>query len=148
MSRQILDIKPGIGIRPAIRNPISLTMIVICALLSGCQDVQTIWSAETRSPDGHWLASAHTVQHFGPGTAGIITTVYLKRINDSNPPMEVLAFSHDVRMISLAMNWPTPSHLDVTYNSHTASLYFQVVKCAGVDISVRDLSRETTNNSQ
>jgi hypothetical protein len=109
-----------------------------CVLLFGCQDVQTIWSAEARSPDGHWLATADTIQHFGPGTAGIDTIVYLKFV--SNPPTEILVFSHNQndtsRTINLAMKWLTPSHLEVTYNGR-ASLDFQVVKCGGVEISVR-----------
>lgn len=37
-----------------------------------------------------------------------------------------------------------PSHLDVTYDKHP-DLYFQVVKFAGIDISVQDLSSEPAN---
>jgi hypothetical protein len=114
-------------------------LAVSCVLLFGCQqDVLTIWSAETRSPDGHWLATADTIQHFGPGTAGVETVVNLKFV--SNPATEILLFSHDgndtSHTINLAMKWVTPSHLDVTYNGR-ASLDFQVIKCGGVEISVR-----------
>ncbi len=49
--------------------------------------------------------------------------------------------------IDLTMKWTTPSHLEVTYDGH-ASLDFQVVKMGGIDISVRDLSKETTKTSQ
>jgi hypothetical protein len=47
------------------------------------------------------------------------------------------------------MEWLTPTHLNVTYGEHPrvgehVSLDFQVVKCAGVDISVQDLSGDTT----
>ena len=118
---------------------LSTAMVASCVLFFGCrQDVQTIWSSEARSPDGHWLATAKTTQHFGPGTAGIETTVQLKFV--SNPPTEILVFSHDgndtSRTINLAMKWVTPTHLDLTYNGR-ASLDFQVVKCGGVEISVR-----------
>jgi hypothetical protein len=116
--------------------------LVLCAWSLGChQDVQTIWSAEVRSPDGHWLATAQTIQHFGPGAAGIETKVYLKFL--SNTPTQILEFFHDgndaSRTINLTMKWATPSHLDVTYNG-LASLDFQAVKCGGVEISVKVVS--------
>jgi len=41
------------------------------------------------------------------------------------------------------MKWVTPSHLNVTYDKHP-DLYFQVVKFAGIDIPVQDLSSEPT----
>jgi hypothetical protein len=131
--------------RSSIHKTISLIVLWVCVVLGvGCrQDVQTIWSAEARSPDGLWLATAHTVQHFGPGTAGIVTSVYLKRTNDSNSPTEILGFFHDEKdssnTINLTMQWLTDSHLDVTYNGH-ATLDLQTVKFGGIDISVRNLS--------
>jgi hypothetical protein len=96
--------------RSSIHKTISLIVLWVCVVLGvGCrQDVQTIWSAEARSPDGLWLATAHTVQHFGPGTAGIVTSVYLKRTNDSNSPTEILGFFHrwhrDLRAESFRLN--------------------------------------------
>lgn len=135
----------------AIHGAILLVIIGVCALGTGCQEHQTIWSAEARSPDGYWLASGSTVQHFGPGNAGVYTSVYLKRTNDSEAPREVLGFSFESAYPSgvsnVKMNWVTPSHLDVTYNGH-AELYFQVVKYAGVVISVRNLSNEAINGPQ
>ena len=145
--------KPGSGNPSAIRKAILLIIIGVCALVSGCQDVATIWTAETRSPDGYWIASARTDQHGGPGTAGLYTSVYLKRANVSQAPIEVLGFSvgelaSQSGTLNLTMKWETPSHLDVTYNGHAATLYFQVVKCAGIDISTRDVSSGTTNTSR
>jgi hypothetical protein len=43
--------------------------------------------------------------------------------------------------IHLTMKWLSPSHLDVSYDG-TATVDFQVVKFAGVDISLRDASKE------
>jgi len=108
---------------------------------------------EARSPDGHWLATASTTQNFGPGAASVDTFVDLKRTDVSDRPMEVLAFSVGSQPsqsgdLSLTMKWETPSHLDVTYNGHAATLYFQVAKYAGIDISVRDLSGATTNGQK
>ena len=126
-----------------LRHAAALALVVVmCAWQFGCQrDVQTIWSAEARSPDGHWLATAQTIQHFGPGAAGVETRVYLKFV--SNTPTMILGFFHDPRDVShtidLLMKWVSPSHLEVTYNGR-ADLDFQVVKCGGVDVSVRVVS--------
>jgi hypothetical protein len=141
-------IRLGKGGCSAIRKAILLMVIALCVLQVGCRAVQTIWSAKARSPDGYWLATTKTEQHGGFGTAGIVTSVYLERTNGSYPPVEVLEFFHDPRdpsgTIDLAMKWATPSHLDVTYNGR-ASLDLQVVKCAGVEISLGVLSGERTN---
>jgi hypothetical protein len=49
--------------RHAIRTVISLTVVLLCFLMSGCKDVATIWSTESTSPDGQWVAAAHTDQY-------------------------------------------------------------------------------------
>ena len=113
--------------------------------------VRDLSSAEVLSPDGRWLASACTTRWFGPGTPGEETNVYLKRTNDSQPQERILGFRHDATAsrsgtINLKLKWVTPSHVDMTYDGH-ASLDFRLVKYAGIDISVRDLSGETTNTS-
>lgn len=120
-------------------------VIVVCILTFGCQDVRTVWSAEARSPDGNWLATANTVQHSGPGTAGAESSVYLKLIGNSSAPLLILGFFHRQDRqasgsINLTMKWVSPTHLEVTYDERAASLEFQAIKCDGVEISVRDLS--------
>jgi|SRR5208282_3785275 len=141
------------GGRFAIRTAIALMVIAVCVLGSGCQDVGTTWSAEARSPDGLWLATARSQQWGGLGTAYDATTVYLKWIKGSQPPTQVLGFSHQYATMNLNMEWLTPTHLEVTYGPSASpgdhvSLDFQAIKCGGIDISVRDLSRETTNKSR
>ncbi len=110
---------------------------------------ETIWSAEARSPDGSRLASARTVANSGFGTGYIWTAVYLNWTKGSRSPIEILELSEDfekpVDEISVDMKWLTATHLELTYKGHR-TLNFQAVKCAGVDISVRDLSGETTNH--
>lgn len=64
----------------------------------------------------------------------------------------MLAFSHLYATMNLKMEWVAPTHLDVTYGASArpgdhVSLNFQVVKYAGIDISVRDLSNEKTEAS-
>src|SRR5260370_33843110 len=91
----------------AIRKAMLLIAVGVCVLGVGCQHVQTIWSAKVRSPDGHWVAIARTIQHFGPGTAGIETIVYLKR--NSSHPTAVCLFSHAGRNQSRSINLTTQS---------------------------------------
>jgi hypothetical protein len=58
--------------------------------------------------------------------------------------MEILGFSHQYSQMNLEMKWLTPTHLEVAYGPSTkqgdrVSLDFQVVKIAGIDVSVRNL---------
>jgi hypothetical protein len=121
-------------------------MIAVCVAAIGCKDGgTTIWSADVRSPDKNWIASANTQQWSGPGTAYVATSVYLKRPDNSKPPIEILEFANDSAypsgITNVEMNWLTPSHLEVAYKGHP-SLNFQAIKCAGVDISIRSLPTE------
>jgi hypothetical protein len=104
----------------------------------------TIWSTAVQSPDGRWLAMAVTKQHSGPGNALLQTTVLLRRTKGSKEPIEIMLFTQDDKFIDLKLVWLTGSHLEVTYKQ-PATIDFQVVKCGGVDISVRDLSAGVVN---
>ena len=117
--------------------------ILLCSFLSSCKDVKTIWSAESGSPDGRWVAVAHTDQYGGPGAAGIISTVSLRQVKGRQDNIEILQLSQDATSVELKMNWLTPTHLEITYRQ-PASVDFQATKCGGIDISVRDLSSGTT----
>ncbi len=69
------------------------------------------------------------------------TTVYLKSIKGAQPPTQVLVFSHQYATMNLKMEWVTPTHLEVTYvpserPADHVDLDFQVVECAGINISV------------
>ncbi len=136
----------------AIRRMISFLIVACCVLVCGCRDEgTTIWSNEVRSPDGHWLALAATKQWSGPGNAYVATSVYLKGVNGSQVPTQILGFSNDsaypAGVTNVKMEWVTPKHLNVTYGGH-ATLDFQAIKCNGIDISVLDLSSGTTNAAQ
>lgn len=112
-------------------------ILAVCAFGSGCKDSAIIWSAESQSPDKHYVASARTEQSGGLGTASVFTTVYLKQIGQS--PTEILILSNESAypsgITAVNMTWTTPSHLSITYKGH-ATIEFQAVKCAGVEISV------------
>jgi hypothetical protein len=138
----------------AVSKAILPLIVVVFALVPGCGPT-TIWSTETRSPDGLWLASAHTLENSGFGTGGYVTNVDLKRTNVSQPPQPILSFWHDPSLaspqsgstINLTMKWTSPTRLEVTYDGH-ASLGLQVVRYANVEISVRDLLSEANTSHE
>jgi len=132
--------------RFAILATMLLLSISLCSLISGCRDVATIWSTEVLSPDGQWHAIASTDEYGGPGTAGLQTTVSLRPSKGSQTPIQILLFTQNEKSIDLQMKWLSPSHLEVTYKRHP-SLDFQAIKCAGIDISVQDLSNTTSNTT-
>jgi hypothetical protein len=135
------------GAFASIHKAASLLIFGACLLASGCKSSETIWSAEARSPDGTMIASARTVAQSGFGTGYIGTIVYLNWARGSQPKMEILGLSDESEApgaTNVEMNWLTPTHLELTYKGHR-TLDFQAVKCNGVDISVRDLSGETTS---
>jgi hypothetical protein len=128
----------------------TLLFMFFCMLLCisvgfGCRGkgVETIWAAETKSPDGRWLAKAQTDQRSGFGTDGAVTAVYLQPSNGARSPVLILAFSQNqnaqTSLIDLKMKWVDGKHLEVSYKEHP-NLDFQAIKYAGIDISVRDLS--------
>lgn len=99
------------------------------------------WSAEVRSPDGNWLATANSREGGGFGGQYDVTQVYLNSTT-LGTPIEILGFSHEQPTMTLKMEWLTSTHLNVSYGGH-ANLNFQAIKCAGIDISVQNLSDGT-----
>jgi hypothetical protein len=151
--RQTSPIKPGADAHSVIRRMSLLVVFGVWLFGVGCKDVATTFSAEARSPDGHWLATARSQQCGGPGTAYDATSVFLQPADGSKPPTQVLGFSHEYATMNLKMEWITSKHLNVTYGPSAkpgdhVSLDFQVVKCGGIEISVRSLPGETTNTSR
>lgn len=137
--------KTGTGGLISIGMAISLLMLGACVLMSGCKAPPT-WSAEVRSPDGKMIATADTFANGGfvaPGPDA--TFVYLSWTTGSQPKMLILAFSDghfEPDGMRVGMNWLTPTHLELTYKGQR-TIDFRAVKCAGVDISVRELSNDT-----
>jgi hypothetical protein len=151
----------GLAHRSSNRSAVSAVMIGVCLLAAGCA-TPTVWKAETRSPDGHWVAIARTVESGGFGNAWIITSVSLQQNDVSQPPTQVLAFSCEGPVprpyvldnvanaggtIGLKMKWVTPSLLEVTYDGHP-DVYFQVVKYRDIHISLQGLPDERTSTSR
>ena len=141
-----------------IRISLAFSVIALSFSISGCRgrDVPTIWKAELKSPDGAWVAIAHTEQDGGFGSAYIGTDVDLKSTNGSvnkGKPFNVLDFdcpgpaghayvlddANAGGTIDLKMQWLDPSHLQVSYNGK-ATVNLQVAQFAGVSVSLQDLS--------
>lgn len=133
--------------RPAIRMVICLASVLLCVLVAGCRDVKTIWSTESSSPDGRWVAAAHTDQYGGPGAAGIMSTVSLRQVKGRQDRIEILQLSQDATGVDLKLSWLSPTHLEITYKQ-PASVDFQAIKCGGIDITVRDTSPGAVSSLQ
>jgi hypothetical protein len=119
---------------------ISLIVVGICVLISGCKASPT-WSAESRSPDGKMIATAETFEQSGFGTGWVQTTVYLNWTTGSQPKTLILAFSEgpaEPGGMNVGMKWLTPTHLELTYKGQRP-LDLKAIKCDGVDIAVQDL---------
>jgi hypothetical protein len=133
-----------------------LVFVVALSCVLGCggqDDVATTWSAEAKSPDGGWLATARSQQWGGPGTAYDATTVSLEKLHSSDPPKQVLLFSHQFGTMNLDMKWLTATHLDVTYGPSAragdhVNLDSKIARYDGIEISVQNLTDEQVKTSQ
>jgi len=123
----------------------SLIVVGICVFLTGCKP-ETIWSSESRSPDGTIIAIARASGANGFGNdGGIHTLAYLKWATDSQPPtliLDLVDATNEPADTNVEMKWLTPTHLEITYTGNRV-LGFQAAKWVGVDISVRDRSSKT-----
>jgi hypothetical protein len=81
-----------------------------------------------------------------------VTTVKLKRADGAQPPVQILLFSHEYATMNLKLEWMSPTHLNVVYGASTkpgddVNLEFQAIRCAGIDISLQDLSSPASSAS-
>lgn len=145
--------------RPAMRESSSwnfklilLLTIGASLLTSGCGSSETIWSAESRSPDGKVIASARTVvRNKGLSIiSGTDTNVYLKWATGSRGEaliLELADASDESIDTHVEMSWLTPTHLELRFKGNQ-SIVFQAVKWVGIDISVRDLSKTAKSKNE
>jgi hypothetical protein len=124
-------------------------------LLTGCRNHPydpVIWRTDLRSPDGAWLATAHTDQYGGFGSAYIDTVVTLKRLDGTinrGKPFDILEYPEGgpVRKaytlsqenagggVNLEMRWLTLNHLEIDYSGYL-NPDLQVVRFGGVEITL------------
>jgi hypothetical protein len=129
-----------------------LLTVAICALIFGCGGSHSIWSAESRSPDGRVLAKASAAATNGGLSilSSTDTKVYLKWATGSRTDTSVLelADASDAPVdTQVEMNWLTPSHLELTFKGNQ-TIVFQAIKWFGIDISVRDVSSKVVKPTQ
>ncbi|MEO7029327.1 MAG: hypothetical protein ABI147_07970 [Acidobacteriaceae bacterium] len=98
------------------------------------------WKAESKSPDGKWIAFAQTENTDGGfGTGAQWTTVQLRQSFDLAKPMDILIVDEGPESVKeLRMNWPSSSHLDITYKGGEKVL-FQAVIAFEQNITVEKL---------
>lgn len=124
------------------RQPLSIwqsATIGICLALLGCgNNSMTIWSTESKSPNGDWTAEALTLQSSGFGAGAIGTGVYLKKTGSSNAPIHVIGFSNEYAYpagrTAVKLIWVTNSHLDIIYNQNS-KLNFKIAKAGNIEIT-------------
>ena len=113
----------------------------LCLAMSSCKDSEQIWSAEAKSPDNNFVATAQTLQPGGWGTGSPAQTIVaLNWTTGSQKPTVIFTFvgkPEDAGSMNVGMNWLTPTHLELTYRGHPI-IEFQAVKCYRVDISIRE----------
>jgi hypothetical protein len=130
-----------------IRTAVLSAAVLLCVAASACKDTSTVWSTEARSPDGRWVATAHTDQNSGPGTASIESTVSIRPVTGRRGEIEILELWQDTTAIDLKLNWLTPSHLEITYRKPETVDFQAITCCGGIEISTRDLSATPSDTS-
>jgi hypothetical protein len=105
----------------------------------GCSE-PVVWSTESHSPDGMWIAKAETLETSGFGTGSVETRVAIRPANGSGSPEPVLRFAEGGSDMGLKIQWDGPTHLVVLYRANPELLYYQVLKTSGLDISVQNTS--------
>jgi hypothetical protein len=122
-----------------------VVLVGVCVVSGGCAGYRTVWSSESRSPDGKIVASAQSIV-INEGlsiVASIQTNVYLRLAGGSPRRMMILQLADataDPVNTGVEINWLTPTHLELTVRGNQ-SIVFQAVKSDGIEISVRDLSK-------
>jgi hypothetical protein len=128
-------------------------MFVAGTLLSGCRYDPTVWRTELRSPDGAWIAIAHTDQYGGFGSAYVDAVVSLKRLDGTwnrGKPFDILVYPDGgpIRKtyvlsdanagggVNLKMIWLNANNLEIDY-SGTINPGLQVARFGGVNITLR-----------
>jgi hypothetical protein len=106
-----------------------------------------------RSPDGAWIAIAHTDQYGGFGSAYVDTVVSLKRVDgtwnrgksfniltypNGGPIRKTYVLSDDNAGggVNLKMKWLNANNLEIDY-SGTINPGLQVARFGGVNITLR-----------
>jgi hypothetical protein len=143
--------RPGAGSFSPALKPIWFLILGVCIFMPGCKSAETIWSTDSRSPDGNVIASARTVaRNKGLSViSGVDTSVSLNWATGSKHPTSILELadgSDAPADTTVEMNWLTPTHLELAYKGNQ-TVVFQAVKWVGIDITVRDLAGPSSTSA-
>jgi hypothetical protein len=137
LRRSRIEQRRFISDRSSGSRKILLVLIGMSAFASGCGP-ETTWSVQVPSPDGAWIAEGRESQYSGPGNAAIVAGVYLRRTSSWRRGEPILNFfENEQREVGITIEWLNPSHLRIEL-SQRADIYFQVIKYAGIDVSVAE----------
>ncbi|MES2392303.1 MAG: hypothetical protein V4555_11725 [Acidobacteriota bacterium] len=118
---------------------LAIGTLTILPLTSCESSTQTIWRAQSKSPDGAYIALAHTENTDGPGINGQYTEVELEQSFKGARPLTILTLDEGSNAVkNLQMKWDDPSHLVVSYQGNPEVL-FEAVKAFGLDVTVQHI---------
>jgi hypothetical protein len=106
-------------VRSAIVRQATCVLAVSLLVLASCEtNPVVIASTNVSSPDGEWIATAHTDQYSGPGNAGFYEIVSLRRTAGIRDRTKILLLDvgESAPPIVIKMVWLTNSHLEIQYN--------------------------------
>lgn len=130
-----------------VRLALTGCMALLIMVTAGCDsEPVTIWSDSTSSPDGLWIATAHTDQVAGPGINAVATLVELQQTsNRATDHTVILGMSNESAYPSGAtavkMHWSSNTSLDVSY-PYGAKVNFQVVLASGITITAHAIPQD------
>ena len=133
-----------------------ILMGLVC--IAGClkRYDPTVWREESRSPDGAWVATAHTEQYGGFGTAEVDTSVDLQRsdktYNRGKPfnilglePAGIIPATYQLSPANrgggadLQVRWIGPRTLELSYDGKS-KVNLLVVRFGDVSVRLVDAS--------
>jgi hypothetical protein len=134
----------------ALRGLVLMLLAAVCLSVCGCKNPQSVWTAESKSPDGKMVATAQAYANGGFGVSGSPATfVYLNWATGSQKPKEILELSNESDTPegeSVGIKWVSPSRLELTYHKGKQEIEFQAVRFLNVDIGVTDLSASSADS--
>ena len=109
-----------LSIGMALRGLMLMLFAANCLSLCGCKNPQSVWTAESKSPDGKMVATAQAFANGGFGVSGSPATfVYINWATGSQKPKEILELSNESDTPegeSVGIKWVSPSRLELTYH--------------------------------
>ena len=112
-------------------------ILVACLglFVAGCARERPVWSMEARASDD-LRAVAESFVQTGPGANSVDTVVRIERGRDVRRQSSLVLGFADAGKGLVSMKWLTPTRLLIVLKDDPTSIYYQVVKTSGVDISL------------